>query len=339
MTDRGPLIDAALGAALLQQVGGGAPETLRVYRPQPTLAFSGRDCASPGISAAAAAARKAGFVPIRRGPGGRAAAYHRGTLCLDHIGPVAETGVGTGPDVTQIRPRFAAFAELIAGALRAVGVNAGVGPVPGEYCPGEFSIHDGAGHKLVGTAQRLVRGAWLFGTVIVVQDPEPLRAVLDAVYDALRLEWDPASVGSVAGAAGGAGIDSAGIEKVLTAVLDAYRQFAELDPAVLPADTVALATGSIGPASGAGIHRLSRQRVKDGNPDTYRSPGDTDFSDPSGRPKTGVPDFQPPSIDAPESTLRIWRPACGCWPPSRRCHPSTRTRLRCGGRPPGSSRA
>jgi len=37
--------------------------------------------------------------------------------------------------------------------------------VPGEYCPGEFSINDGHGHKLIGTAQRLVRGAWLFGTV------------------------------------------------------------------------------------------------------------------------------------------------------------------------------
>ena len=242
-TDDGPLMDAALGAALLQQVAAGAPETLRIYRPQPTLAFSGRDCASPGIAAAAAAARVAGFVPVRRGPGGRAAAYHRGTLCLDHVGPVApgdaDAGAGAVRDTAQIWPRFAAFAELMSGALRRAGIDAGIGAVPGEYCPGEFSIHDGAGHKLVGTAQRLVRGGWLFGTVLVVQDPEPLRSVLDAVYGALGLEWDPRSVGAVADAAPGGGI--VGIDDVLAAVLDGYRRLAELVPATMPADTVALA--------------------------------------------------------------------------------------------------
>ncbi len=233
-------MDAALGAALLQQVGAGEPEVLRAYRPEPTLAFSGRDCASPGIGAAAAGARAAGFAPVRRGPGGRAAGYHRGTLCLDHIGPVAasgtSTGTGTGPDVQQIKPRFASFAELIAGALRAVGVDAGIGPVPGEYCPGEFSIHDGAGHKLVGTAQRLVRGGWLFGTVIVVQHPEPLRSVLDTVYAALGLDWNPASVGAVSDAAPGVGVDD-----VLGAVLSAYRTFADLVPTELPDSATVLA--------------------------------------------------------------------------------------------------
>src|SRR6478672_13340841 len=85
--DRDPLLDIALGPALLQQVAAaGGPELLRVYRPRPTLAFSGRDCASPGIAAAASAARAAGFVPVRRGPGGRAAGYHAGALCLDHVG-------------------------------------------------------------------------------------------------------------------------------------------------------------------------------------------------------------------------------------------------------------
>lgn len=250
MGDGGPLMDAALGAALLAQVGDGAPAVLRVYRPAATLAFSGRDCASPGIAAAAAAARSAGFVPVRRGPGGRAAAYHRGTVCLDHIGPVTAGGVGTGPDVDQIRPRFEAFANLILGALRSAGVDAGIGPVPGEYCPGEFSIHDGAGHKLVGTAQRLVRGAWLFGTVIVVQDPEPLRSVLDAVYAALGLDWDPASVGAVSGAAPGVGITD-----VVGAVLDAYRALGDLTPAALPDGAVALAQSRLD------LHRVPESAV------------------------------------------------------------------------------
>jgi octanoyl-[GcvH]:protein N-octanoyltransferase len=236
--DRDPVLDVALGAALLQQVGAGASELLRVYRPRPTPAFSGRDCASPGIEAAAAAAVAHGFAPVRRGPGGRAAAYHPGTVCLDHIGPITAgpTRPGSGPDVDQIRPRFTLFADLLTGALRSLGVDAQLGPVPGEYCPGEFSINDGRGHKLVGTAQRLVRGAWLFGTVIVVEDADPVRSVLDEVYRALGLDWNPASVGAVRDVAPGAGP-----VEVVAAVLRAYREIGEPAPADLPPGALDLA--------------------------------------------------------------------------------------------------
>ncbi len=227
---RDQLLDIALGPALLEQeASAGGPEMLRVYRPRPTLAFSGRDCASPGIGAAAEAARRAGFTPVRRGPGGRAAGYHRGALCLDHVG----TDVS---GVAQIRPRFAAFGDLLAGALRDLGVDARVGPVPGEYCPGEFSINDGRGHKLVGTAQRLVRGGWLFGTVILVADVEPVRDVLTDVYRALDLDWDPRTVGAVDGSVVGATVDDA-----RAAVLHAYGQLRPLVPGELAAETIQLA--------------------------------------------------------------------------------------------------
>jgi lipoate-protein ligase A len=231
---RDPLLDSALGPALLARVAeGGGPELLRLYRPRPTLAFSGRDCASPGIAAAAAAARAAGFVPIRRGPGGRAAAYHRGALCLDHL--------GSDPDgIATIRSRFAGYGELLVGGLRDLGVDAELGPVPGEYCPGEFSINDGNGHKLVGTAQRLVRGAWLFGTVILVADPEPVREVLIEVYDALRLDWDPATVGAVQST-----VPGVRIEDVRAAVRQAYGQLATLRPASLDDAAVELALGRV----------------------------------------------------------------------------------------------
>ncbi len=223
-------LDIALGPALLQQVAAtGGPELLRVYRPLPTLAFSGRDCASPGIGVAAEAARSAGFAPVRRGPGGRAAGYHRGSLCLDHVGPDTF-------GAAQIRPRFALFGELLAGALRDLGVDARVGPVPGEYCPGEFSINDGHGRKLVGTAQRLVRGGWLFGTVILVADPEPVREVLTDVYRALDLEWDPGTVGAAAGSAVGLTVDDARV-----AVLHAYEQLGSQVPGELAAETIELA--------------------------------------------------------------------------------------------------
>jgi len=244
---REPLLDAALGPALLQQVASaGGPEFLRLYRPRPTLAFSGRDGASPGIGAAATAARTAGFTPVRRGPGGRAAAYHRGSLCLDHIGPIAAGAHGVDPQ--QIRPRFAAFGELLAGALRSVGVDAHVGPVPGEYCPGEFSINDGRGHKLVGTAQRLVRGGWLFGTVILVADAEPIRDVLIEVYRALELAWDPRTVGAVSDTEPGVTV-----AEVTAAVLDGYGRFGDLRPSRTPDGAVDLA-----------VSRADRHRVPGG---------------------------------------------------------------------------
>lgn len=244
---RDPVLDAAIGPALMERVARqGGPETLRIYRPRPTLGFSGRDAASPGIGGAVAAARASGFVPIRRGPGGRAAAYHRGALCLDHVGPdvpvgnssvtrapqpSAPGGIAVGPQ--GIRPRFVAFGTLLVDALRTLGVPAGLGPVPGEYCPGEFSINDGHGHKLVGTAQRLVRGGWLFGTVILVTDPEPVREVLIEVYDALGLEWDPSTVGAVETTVPGVSVDD-----VKSAVLAAYAGLGRLVPGELSDDVV-----------------------------------------------------------------------------------------------------
>ncbi len=233
VTLRSAVQQTALGPALLTQIArhGDGP-VLRIYRPPPTLAFSGRDCVSPGIGPAAGAAAALGFAPVRRGPGGRAAAYHGGCLCLDHVSPEPLGG-------RPITARFAEFGALVAGALRSVGVPAQVGRVPGEYCPGEFSVNDGHGHKIVGTAQRLVSGGWLFSTVVVVDDPDPLREVLTAVYRELGLVWDPATVGAVTTTAPGIGLD-----RVRAALQAAYAQRYELVPADLPPSALELAERS-----------------------------------------------------------------------------------------------
>ena len=78
-----------------------------------------------------------------------------------------------------------------------------MGEIPGEYCPGDYSVHaqlpasaGGGRIKLVGTAQRVVTGGWWFSTGIVVSDSEPLRAVTADVYRALGMDLDPATVGA-----------------------------------------------------------------------------------------------------------------------------------------------
>lgn len=188
--------DLEFGLELLAQAKTGRiGPTLRLYRPEPTVAFGQRDTRLPGFEAAAQACRDLGFEPLVRKAGGRAAAYHQGTLIVDHVEPHADSIAGT-------KARFGFFGELMAQALRDVGVHAAVGEIPGEYCPGEFSVHGmhpadpSRRVKLVGTAQRVVSGGWLFGSVIVVENSAPIRRVLTESYAALGLDWDPATAGA-----------------------------------------------------------------------------------------------------------------------------------------------
>ena len=55
-----------------------------------------------------------------------------------------------------------------------------------EYCPGAFSVNARGEKKLIGAAQRAVHGSWLLSSIVVVERPEPLQAVLEVVYRALE---------------------------------------------------------------------------------------------------------------------------------------------------------
>jgi lipoate-protein ligase A len=196
-----PQQDMDLSTAGLAALGEpGAAARLRVHRPRPTAAFSRVDSLAPGFPVAQDAARAHGFAPVVRPAGGRLAAYHRGALVLDLVAPHAEAR-------HHIRERFSDAADALAGGLRELGVDARVGPVPGEYCPGEFSVNAGGATKLVGTAQRLTRYGFLFSAVVLVADPEPVRAVLRDAYAALEFAWEPATVGCVADAVPGVTVD------------------------------------------------------------------------------------------------------------------------------------
>jgi lipoate-protein ligase A len=161
-----------------------------VHSPRPTAAFSRIDALAGGFPAAQDAAVRHGFAPVVRPAGGRLAAYHEGALVLDLVARHSQAR-------DHYRERFAVLGEQLAAGLRTLGVPAGVGAVPGEYCPGEFSVNAAGTTKLVGTAQRLTRHGYLFSAVVLVADAEPIRDVLVDTYAALGLDWQPASVGAV----------------------------------------------------------------------------------------------------------------------------------------------
>jgi octanoyl-[GcvH]:protein N-octanoyltransferase len=234
-----PALDLALAPALLARVAAGARGPLvRVYRPRPTVAFGRRDSFLEGFTEAATAARRHGFAPVIRSAGGRAAAYDDDCLVVEEI--VA------APDATSgIQDRFADEAESQARALRGLGIDARVGEVPGEYCPGEFSVNARGQTKLIGAAQRIIRGAWLFSSVVVVDGSARLRTVLADVYAALGLDWDPASVGAIANERA-----VLGVSEVKDALLGALAARYRLSPAQLTAGDLA-----------AGRDLLGRHRV------------------------------------------------------------------------------
>jgi len=225
LQERPAALEIALSHALLLRVAEGALPggVLRLYRPPATVAFGKLDTLSPGYAAAADAARARGYAPVLRLPGGHAAAYHRESLGIDVVTAVADPVPGT-------HERFRDAGERLAGALRTLGVDARVGAVPGEYCPGDYSVNARGRVKLVGTAQRLVRGAALLGAAIVVRDGAGVRAVLRDVNAALAIGWDELTAGAVDDEVAGVSL-----EAVERAVLAAYPGLepAELDDATL----------------------------------------------------------------------------------------------------------
>ena len=186
-----PAFDTAVSRALLAAVSRGEiGESLRLYEPDDVLAFSVLDRVRPGFPRAVELAREQGFAPMLRLAGGRAAVFTTRSLAFAWCIPVAEPRVG-------VEARFQRLAAIVRDALRALGVDARIGAVSGEYCPGDYSVNEGGRRKLMGVGQRLVRHAAHVGGVIVVREAARVAETLLPVYGAMGLEMDPAAVGSV----------------------------------------------------------------------------------------------------------------------------------------------
>ena len=223
-------MELAVAHALVRRAGAGeVGEVLRLYRPSaPVVVFGRRDTHRPGFPQAVNAAERAGFATAIRATGGRAVAYTGQSIVVDHVMPDPDAVVG-------LEDRFVRFGALLTVALCDLGVDARVGAVPGEYCPGAHSINARGTVKLVGTAQRAIKGAWLFSSLVVVADHERLQPVLTEVYRHLKLPFDDASVGSLTGEHPTLTVDA-----VESALLEAY-QLTGTAPVMLDPGTLTLA--------------------------------------------------------------------------------------------------
>ena len=104
-----PVLDTALGSALLAEVAEGAPPAFRLVSPAAMVSFGRLDRLADGFGAAVAAARRHGFAATMRLGGGRAAALTEDAVDFG----LAEPAHGTTTE------RFAAMTELVRAAARA----------------------------------------------------------------------------------------------------------------------------------------------------------------------------------------------------------------------------
>ena len=187
-----PVLDTAVSHAMLRRVArGGSPDSLRLYRPDNALLFSNLDARRRGYARALELAREAGFEPVVRLGGGHAAVFLESSLAF--------AWASADPDAAlHIRPRFERLSGWVVAALERLGLDARIGELAGEYCPGEFSVNLGGRIKVMGVGQRVIRGGAHVGGVITVADTLRLREVLAPIYAALELEFRAETAGGIA---------------------------------------------------------------------------------------------------------------------------------------------
>jgi lipoate-protein ligase A len=200
-----------------------------LYRPEDVVAFAKKDVASPGFAEALSAAHTQGFAAIKRLAGGRAAVFHESTLAFAWTIPDPESR-------SRIDERFRELANLMRDAFRALGVDARIGEIPGEYCPGEYSINTRGERKIMGVGQRVVSGAAHVGGVIVVADGERIQRILTPIYAALGIVWRPETVGSIREDVG-----AVTLTEVAQAILASFAARYDLTEKKPSAQTLALA--------------------------------------------------------------------------------------------------
>ncbi len=218
-----PAMDTAVSHSILNAVSNGElGGVLRLFVPGRVVAFGLADRGSDGYPRAVRAARAHGYDAVERLAGGRAAVFHESTLAFSWAVPDPEPKA-------EIDQRYESMASIMVEAFESLGVDARVGRLPGEYCPGNWSVNAGGRVKVMGVGQRLVRRAAHVGGVVVVDQGHLIRDVLVPVYRSLRLDWDPRTAGSLADRA--PGLDNRAVAR---AIVEAFADHFPLERGVLP---------------------------------------------------------------------------------------------------------
>ena len=187
--------------------------TVRAWTPHRQVAFGRRDARADDYDRARAVAEAHDFPPVEREVGGRAVAYTGSTVAF------ARTEPAEGRD-NDIQQRYARATADLRGAFDRLGVRAREGEPPDSFCPGSHSLRtDG---KIAGLAQRVTGDAALVAGIVVTREAEAMAKVLEPIYDALNVAFDPDSVGSVARAGGDA--DPGTVARTIEqALVEGYR--------------------------------------------------------------------------------------------------------------------
>lgn len=182
-----------LQQAVLEEVasGGRGPAAL-MWTSAPYVGATNRERRLPGFGRAMEAAEEEGFPVLVRNSGGGAVAANEGSISFSLTYPVGELSQG-------LYERYAEGVDLVASALRRVGVEAEGGEVEGEFCPGAYSVRSGGerGIKHAGLAQRVRRRAARLEALILVSDTRGLVRVLERFHEALGLPFRAGSLGDI----------------------------------------------------------------------------------------------------------------------------------------------
>ena len=188
---------------------------VHVRRPGKIVAFGRKDELDPGYDLAVSQATRAGFASCVRPVGGTFAPLHAGSLIVDEFGYSYNAGAHS-------RARFEFHSERLREVFAQLGVaDVRLGQVPGEYCPGEYSVNSRGRSKLSGTAQRVVQNAWLVSSVVQVAGAADLRPVASAIAAAMGRTIETSAIGSLREEAGRSGQD-VGVVDVAERIVDSY---------------------------------------------------------------------------------------------------------------------